>query len=143
MLAFSLYDRIWSKYLFCLTELLHPFLSLDQLLTFHSLFLDLNIIYLEEFFNVSFFVSSFFFYHRPFLWDIVILLFTTTFQFYFQSLFVCFFAALSSLLASSLFQGSSFVKSHASLSLDDKDTTSLCTLLSVHELSNRCTVSHR
>ena len=136
MLVFSLYDRIWSKYLFCLTELLHSFLSLGQL---HSLLFDFfGFFFFEEFFNVSFFVLRFVYFlitSSGNLHPIV----HNHFPVLLPESFVWFFTALSSLLACSLFQESSFVKSHVNSSLDDKDTTSSCTLLSVRELNNRCT----
>lgn len=46
----------------------------------------------------------------------------------------CFFAALSSLLACSLFQLFIFVKRHVRLSPVDKEATQLHALLSIHEL---------
>ena len=50
-------------------------------------------------------------------------------------------AALSSLLANSLFQSSIFAKCHMGLSLGDKEATQLQALLSVYELNNRWVVT--
>lgn len=48
----------------------------------------------------------------------------------------CFFAALSSLLVSSLFQLSTFIKCHMGLSLEDKGAIQL------HKLNDRCSVTN-
>ena len=50
-------------------------------------------------------------------------------------------AALSSLLANSLFQSSIFAKCHMGLSLGDKEAIQLQALLSVYELNNRWVVT--
>ena len=60
----------------------------------------------------------------------------------FQHFHFLFFPAVSSLVANSLFWLSTFVKCCLSLSLGDKDTAQLHTLLSMCELSNRCSVTN-